>query len=92
MITPALLIVPLVHFAGRHMQHPRLRSMFEAVVIASAGLLLAVSVPLAHAALSGKLTLGVAALSLVLLFATRLDTVWVILGASLLTLGAAALA
>jgi chromate transporter len=41
MITPALLIIPLVHFVGRRMEHPRVRSVLQTVVIASAGLLLA---------------------------------------------------
>jgi chromate transporter len=40
-ITPALLIIPLVHFVGRRMEHPRVKSILQAIVIASAGLLLA---------------------------------------------------
>ena len=47
MITPALLIIPLVHFAGRHSEHPRIKGVLQTVVIASAGLLLAASIPLA---------------------------------------------
>ena len=29
MITPALLIIPLVHFVGRRMEHPRVRSVLS---------------------------------------------------------------
>ena len=39
MITPALLIIPLLKFAGSHVEHPRVKSAMQAVVIASAGLL-----------------------------------------------------
>jgi pimeloyl-ACP methyl ester carboxylesterase len=35
MATPALLIVPLVHFVGRRMEHPRVKGVLHAVVIAS---------------------------------------------------------
>jgi chromate transporter len=46
MITPALLIIPLVHFVGRKMEHPKVKSILQAVIIASAGLLLAAAIPL----------------------------------------------
>jgi len=82
MITPAVLIIPLVYFAGRHTDHPRVRSVLQTVVIASAGLLLAASIPLARAALTDPVTMGIAAVSLVLLLTTELDTLWIILGAA----------
>jgi chromate transporter len=44
-ITPAFLIIPLVHFAARKMEHPRVRSILQTIVIASAGLLLAAAIP-----------------------------------------------
>lgn len=40
MITPALLIIPLVHFAGRKAEHPRVKAILETVVLTSVGLLL----------------------------------------------------
>ena len=46
MITPALLVILMVHFVGRRMEHPRVRSVLQTVVIASAGLLLAAAIPL----------------------------------------------
>ncbi len=56
MITPALLIIPLVHFAGRKIEHPRVKSVLQTVVIASSGLLLAAAIPLAREALTDPVT------------------------------------
>jgi chromate transporter len=91
MITPALLIIPLVHFAGRHIERPRVKGALQAVVIASAGLLLAASIPLAQAALTDWVTIAIATVSLVLLLTTELDTLWIILGAALISLSASSL-
>jgi chromate transporter len=90
MITPALLIIPLVHFAGRKIEHPRVKSVLQTVVIASSGLLLAAVLPLAREALTDPVTVGIAIVSLMLLLVTELDTLWIILGASLISLSAAA--
>jgi len=48
MITPAALIILLLRSFGRSVDHPRVRSLQQAVVFASAGLLVAASLPLAH--------------------------------------------
>jgi chromate transporter len=60
MITPALLIIPLLHFAGRHIERTRVKGALQAVVIASAGLLLAASIPLAQAALTDWVAIAIA--------------------------------
>jgi chromate transporter len=91
MITPALLIIPLVHFAGRHIERPRVKGVLQAVIIASAGLLLAASIPLAHDALTDWVTRVIAAVSLVLLLTTELDTLWIILGAAVISLSTSSL-
>jgi len=91
MITPALLIIPLVHFAGRHIERPRVKGVLQAVVIASAGLLLAASIPLARDALTDWVTMVIAAVSLVLLLTPELDTLWIILGAAAISLSASTL-
>lgn len=91
MITPALLIIPLVHFAGRTIDHPRVRAVLQSVVIASAGLLLAAAIPLARDALTDPVTVAIAAASLVLLLTTELDTLWLILGSAVVTLSASSL-
>jgi chromate transporter len=86
MITPALLIIPLVHFVGRRMENPRVRSVLQTVVIASAGLLLAAAIPLGQAGLTGLVTFAIAAVCFVLLLTTKLDTLWMILAAALVSL------
>jgi chromate transporter len=90
MITPALLIIPLVHFVGRRMERPRIKSILQTVVIASSGLLLAAAIPLAKDALTDPITIGIAIVSLALLLTTELDTLWIILGAAILSTAASA--
>jgi chromate transporter len=91
MITPAVLIIPLVEFAGRKLEHPRVKGMLQTVIIASAGLLLAASIPLARDALTDPVTVAIAVVSLVLLLVTELDTLWIILGAAVVSLSASSL-
>lgn len=91
MITPALLIIPLVHFGGRKIEHPRVKAILQTIVIASAGLLLAAAIPLAQEALTSPITIGIAVTTVVLLLATKLDTVWMILGAALVSWSASSL-
>jgi chromate transporter len=57
MITPALLIVPLVHFADRKIEHPRVKAVLQSAVIASAGLLRVAAIPLARDALTDPATM-----------------------------------
>jgi chromate transporter len=75
--SPAVIIIPLVHFSGRHIDLPRVRSVLQSVVIASAGLLLAASIPLARDALTDPVTIAIAAVSLIILLTTELDTLWI---------------
>jgi chromate transporter len=67
------------------------RAVLQAVVVASSGLLLAAAIPLARDALTGPVTIVIALVSLALLFCTRLDTLWIILGAASVSLSADAL-
>lgn len=39
MVTRAVVIIPLIYYAGPRAQHPRVRGMIQMVVLASAGLL-----------------------------------------------------
>jgi chromate transporter len=91
MITPALLIIPLVHFAGSKIEHPRVKAVLQSVVIASAGLLLAAAIPLAREALTDPVTIAIAAASLVVLLMTEIDSLWLILAAAVLSLSTASL-
>ena len=86
MSTPALLIIPLVHFVGRRMDHPRVKGVLQTVVIASAGLLLAAATPLARDALTDSVTVAIAVVSLALLLVTKIDLLWIILGAAVISL------
>ena len=86
MITPALLMIPLIHFVGRKMDHPRVKAILQAVIIASAGLLLSAAIPLGKEGLTGPVTVGIAAVSFVLLLTTKLDTLWIISGAAVVSL------
>jgi chromate transporter len=83
MTTPALLIIPLVHFAGRRAEHPRVRAVLQAVVLTSAGLLLAAAVPLASAAITDPVMLLIALTTVGIMLKSKLDTLWIILGAAL---------
>ena len=91
MITPALLIIPLVHFVGRRMEHPRVRAVLQTVVVASAGLLLAAAIPLGRDGLTGPVTWAIAAVCFVLLLTTKIDTLWMMLGAALVSLTASSI-
>ena len=92
MVTPALLILPLLRFAARKAEHPRLKSALQAVVVTSAGLLLAAAVPLGFSALTGPVTIGIAVATAALMLMTRLDTLWIILGAAVTTISVAGIA
>lgn len=86
MITPALLVIPLVRFAKGRIEHPRTKSVLQAVIVGSAGLLLAAAIPLARDALTDPVTILIACVSLLLLLTTKLDTLWIILGAAAISL------
>lgn len=83
MTTPALTVVVLMHHLSRKADHPRVRSVLQAVVIASAGLTIAATLPLTKDSLTSllQILIGLASLA-VLVVARRVSTVWVILGAA----------
>jgi chromate transporter len=68
------------------MGSPRVKSVLQTVVIASAGLLLAAAIPLGRDGLTGPATIAIAITCFVLLLATKLDTLWMILGAAIVSL------
>ncbi len=83
MVTPAFLVIPLVQLVGARAEQPRLRAAIRASTTASAGLLLAATLPLARGALTDGFLLAIAAASGILFAFTRVDSVWVILGSAL---------
>jgi chromate transporter len=60
--------------------------MVRSIILAGAGLLLSAAAPLARDAIAGPLPLLIASGSLLLALLTRIDTVWMVLGAGLLGL------
>lgn len=86
MVTPALLVIPLVHYVGRRAEHPRVKIVLRAVVLSSAGLLWSATVPLGREVAvdwwSGTLILA----STAALLTRKVESVWVILGAAVLNL------
>ena len=91
MITPAFLVIPLVRFVGARADRPRLLGAIRASTAASAGLLLAANVPMAHDALTSGFLTAIAVASFAVFSFTRIDSVWVILASALVGLLGAAI-
>ena len=82
-ITPAFLIIPMIRFLGKRAEHRRVKSVARTVLLAGAGLMISASVPLARDAITGPLAITIVVASLSLIALTRVDTLWVMLGAAL---------
>ncbi len=82
LVTPALLVIPMIQYAGRKAESPAVKRMLRAVVLASAGVSLAATLPLGVDALHSPIAYGIAAVSLGLLLFTKVETIWVILGSA----------
>jgi chromate transporter len=82
MVTPAFLIIPIIRFLGDRAQHPRARAVARAVLFAGAGLMVFAAVPLARSAIGGPLSLAILLASFILIAVTRVDSLWVMLGAA----------
>ncbi len=88
LITPAFLALPLMRWLGRHASHPRVRDAIRGLLLGSAGLLLASSVPLARDAIAGPLSVAIMICSFLVLALTRLDSAWLIVTAAVVGLAA----
>jgi chromate transporter len=91
LITPAFLVLPLMHWIGKRADNPRVRGAIRGVLLGSAGLLLAASVPLARDAITGPLSIAIMVTSFALLSFTRLESAWLMIGAAAVGLLAAKL-
>jgi len=87
-VTPALLIIPILRYLGRRADRPRVKSAIQAVMFAAAGLVADAAIPLARDALTGWPAVGIAAAGFLFLVITRRDTLWVMLGAAAVGLAA----
>jgi chromate transporter len=85
MASPSLLVILLVGYFGKRAQHPRVRSMLQCVVLASAALLVLTAIPIGREALDGPLTIGITVAALPLLITKRLNTLWIIGAAAALS-------
>jgi chromate transporter len=81
-ITPAFLVIPLMRWIGAHADKPRVRGAVQALMLASAGLLLFASVPLARDAIVGPLTLILALASFAVITFTEIESMWVMFAAA----------
>lgn len=86
MITPAFLVLPMLRYFSRYAADPRVRGAIRAIMLSSAGLLISSTLPLGAAALTSWWTVAIATASFGLLVFTRVETLWVVLGAALLGL------
>jgi chromate transporter len=83
-MTPAFLILPLMYWVGARAGTPRVRGAIRAVILASAGLLLSASLPLARDAITGPLPFAILVVAFAVLSFTKIDSAWLILGAAAL--------
>jgi chromate transporter len=87
-MTPAFLVIPLMNWMSTRATSPRIKSAIRAVVLSSAGLLMSVALPLARDAIHGALTLVIVLASFAILSFTRIDSLWVMLGATVVGVAA----
>jgi chromate transporter len=84
MVTPAFLVLPLMHWLGRRADDPLIRNAIQGVLLGGAGLLLAASVPLTKDAITGPFTLFIVVASFAVVSFTKLESLWLMLGAAIL--------
>ena len=89
MSLPSLAVILLVGYFGKRAQHPRIRSMLQCVVLASASLLMLAAIPIGLDALDGPLTIGITLVALPLLLSKRVNTLWIVAAAAALSFTAA---
>ncbi|MFV8642095.1 chromate transporter [Ralstonia pseudosolanacearum] len=82
MTAPGLAVIPLLVVFRRHLRHPRVRSGLQAIVIASAALLLATVLPFARTAITGPVTAVAALATLPLVVRFKVDPSLIIAGAA----------
>jgi chromate transporter len=88
MITPALLVIPIIHFLGRRSDHPLVRNILNSVVLAGIGLVISTIGPLARSSIDGMAPLIAALGSCAAMIYLRIHTVWIVVGAAAVTLAA----
>jgi chromate transporter len=87
LLTPAFLIIPIMRWVGNYANLPRVRGAIRAVVLASAGLLIASSIPLARDAATGPMAVAIIVISFLVLTFTNAASWWVMIAAAALGVG-----
>ena len=82
LITPAFLVLPMMHWLGKRADNPRVKGAIRGLLLGSAGLLAAASVPLSLDAITGKLSLAIMLASFALLSFTKLESAWLMIAAA----------
>jgi chromate transporter len=85
-ITPAFLILPMMRWVRNRAGTPRVRGAIRAVIVATAGLLLSATLPLARDAIHGGFSVGIVIATFLILSFTKIDSAWVMFGAAVLGL------
>ena len=88
LITPAFMVIPLMRWLGGYAKLPRVRGAIRAVVLGSAGLLMAAAVPMARTAATNLLLTAIVVASFLALAFTKVETWWVMGGAAAVGLAA----
>lgn len=86
MITPTLLVIPVLRYFVQAARHPTLRASIRALLLAAAGLLISSSLPLGRDSVTSWLSALIAAGSFAIIAFTKVETALVIAGAALLGL------
>jgi chromate transporter len=87
MVTPALLVLPLLYWLGRHAKSPGVKRALDAVMLSSAGLSLTAAVPLARDAIDGPVPILLIAASAIFFVRFNAETFWLILAGAAVMLG-----
>lgn len=82
LMTPAFLVIPLMKWLGAHAETPRIRGAIRGVMLASAGLLLYASIPLARETVSGALAWVLVVACFAALSFTRVESAWLMFAAA----------
>jgi len=81
-ITPAFLILPMMRWVRNRAGTPRVRGAIRAMIVATAGLLLSASLPLARDAIHGAVSVGILIATFAILSFTKIDSAWMMFGAA----------
>ncbi|MBY0504244.1 MAG: chromate transporter [Bryobacteraceae bacterium] len=87
MVTPALLVLPLLYWLGRHAKSPPVKRALDAVMLTSVGLSLTAILPLARDAIDSPAPALLVAGSTWFFIRAKVETVWLILAGAVLMLG-----